>query len=203
MSEFKKCKNGHFYDKNLDKCPYPPCSEQQSNSYAKTEVENNNSSDDKTEVIEGLGNSATVVDRSRNVQPTIVGGNNKTEFWDSHEIETEEGKEVIKENLRSSRKLVGWLVTYSIDSLGIDYKLYEGRNVIGREIDCNITVSDKTMTGKHATILFKNGKYKIKDELSSHGTFVNGKDIEDEHFLLQDGDTITMGQTEFKFKSSL
>jgi pSer/pThr/pTyr-binding forkhead associated (FHA) protein len=59
------------------------------------------------------------------------------------------------------------------------------------------------MSGKHATILFKNGKSKIKDELSSHGTFVNDRDIEDDTIELHDNDIIRMGETVFKFKSAL
>jgi pSer/pThr/pTyr-binding forkhead associated (FHA) protein len=59
------------------------------------------------------------------------------------------------------------------------------------------------MSGKHATILFKNDKFKIKDELSSHGTHVNENDIEDEHIELHDNDLIQLGETVFKFKSAL
>jgi pSer/pThr/pTyr-binding forkhead associated (FHA) protein len=70
-------------------------------------------------------------------------------------------------------------------------------------MDCNITVPDKLMSGKHATILFKNGKFKIKDELSSHGTFLNERDIEDEHIELHENDFIRMGETIFKFKIAL
>jgi pSer/pThr/pTyr-binding forkhead associated (FHA) protein len=70
-------------------------------------------------------------------------------------------------------------------------------------MECNITVPDKTMSGKHATILFKNDKFKIKDELSSHGTFVNDRDIEEETVELHDNDIIRLGETILKIKIAL
>ena len=86
--------------------------------------------------------------------------------------------------------------------MGADFKLYEGRNVIGRDIDCNICVNDNMVSGRHAVILFRAGKYSITDSQSSHGTFVNDNDIELEPCYLQDGDVIRMGKTLFKFRSS-
>jgi pSer/pThr/pTyr-binding forkhead associated (FHA) protein len=127
---------------------------------------------------------------------------NHTVFGDEV-VKNIEGKQVVETEYRRGRKLVGWLVSYSVDKMGADFRLYEGRNIVGRDNDCNITVLDKMISGKHAVILFKNDKYKIKDELSSHGTFVNDRDIEDEHAELHDGDLIRMGETVFKFRSSL
>lgn len=103
---------------------------------------------------------------------------------------------------RSTRKLVGWLVTYSLDPMGADFKLYEGRNIIGRSMDCNITVNDNMISSEHAVILFRSGKYSITDKQSSHGTFVNDVDIDLDPYYLNDGDTIKIGKTVFKFKTS-
>jgi pSer/pThr/pTyr-binding forkhead associated (FHA) protein len=111
-----------------------------------------------------------------------------------------DGGEVVERQYRDARKLVGWLVTYSFDPMGADFRIYEGRNTVGRDVDCNITVPDRMISGKHATILFKNGIFKIPDELSSYGTLVNDNDIEDEHVVIRDNDAIKMGETVFKFK---
>ena len=105
--------------------------------------------------------------------------------------------------IRSRRKLVGWLVSYTLDEMGMDFKLYEGRNIIGRNADCQITIADKTVSGNHAVILFRAGKYSITDQQSSQGTFVNNEDIELEPRYLKDGDVIRMGQTLLRFRSSL
>jgi len=104
---------------------------------------------------------------------------------------------------RGTRKLVGWLVTFSLDNLGTGYELFEGRNSIGRDEGCNITVNDRMISGKHATILFRNDQFRVKDEMSAHGTFVNNKEIGFEPYELQDGDIIKMGNIVFKFKSAL
>lgn len=105
--------------------------------------------------------------------------------------------------IRNRRKLVGWLVSYTLDDMGMDFKLYEGRNIIGRNSDCQITIADKTVSGTHALILYRAGKYSISDQQSSQGTFVNDEDIELEARYLKDGDVIRIGQTILKFRTSL
>ena len=105
--------------------------------------------------------------------------------------------------IRSSRKLVGWLVSYSFSEMGVDFKLFEGRNIIGRDLDCQICVDDNTASAKHAVLLFRSGRYSITDQQSTQGTFVNGEDIELAPRYLNDGDIIKVGQTIFKFRSSL
>ena len=73
----------------------------------------------------------------------------------------------------------------------------------GRDVDCNITINDGRMSGKHAVLLFRANKYSLTDSQSSHGTFVNDEDIELEPRYLKDGDIIRMGNTTFKFRTSL
>jgi pSer/pThr/pTyr-binding forkhead associated (FHA) protein len=87
--------------------------------------------------------------------------------------------------------------------MGMDFKLYEGRNIIGRDLDCQITIADKTVSGKHALILFRAGKYSISDQQSTQGTFVNDEDINLEPRYLKDGDMIRIGQTVLKFRTSI
>jgi len=123
---------------------------------------------------------------------------------DSNNTEpTPKEKPETKKDSRSSRRLVGWLVTYSFDPLGVGFEVYEGLNVIGSGANCNITINDETMSDRHATVLFRAEKYKIRDELSTFGTLVNGEDIETDAVDLRDGDVITMGETTFLFRSSL
>lgn len=105
--------------------------------------------------------------------------------------------------VRSSRKLVGWLVSYTLSDMGIDYKLFEGRNVIGRDLDCQISVNDNTVSGKHCVLLYREGSYFIQDSLSTSGTRVNGQDTGVNAVTLNDGDLIQVGKTVFKFRTSL
>ena len=104
--------------------------------------------------------------------------------------------------VRSSRKLVGWLVSYTLNDMGVDFKLFEGRNTIGRDLDCQISVNDNTVSGKHAVLLYREGSYFIQDSLSTSGTRVNGSDTGVNAVALNDGDVIQVGKTVFKFRTS-
>ena len=215
MSEFKKCPNGHYYQG--DHCPYCKSDNGTSRTSVKTEIYAGGASTGGTVPIDGMGytrSTKTTVSGSgyqgtvpnggswdTRTETTVVGGPTrrptKTEFGEL--TDTSAGGDAPR---KYCRKLVGWLVTYSFDELGQDYKLYEGRNIIGRDEDCNIVVNDGRVSGKHAVLLFKANKYSITDTQSSHGTFVNDEDIEFESRYLKDGDVIRMGNTIFKFRSS-
>jgi len=208
--EFKQCPNGHYYQGVS--CPYCKAnSGNAGNKTAKTEAFVDNDFEnspistemqydgEKRDTVfagqEPFGNNS-----GRNISPA-----NRTVFGDENEIEiTSTGQRIEKKIYRESRKLVGWLVTYSLDTMGTDYKLYEGRNIIGHDSkDCNIVVNDNMMSSKHATLLFRANKYSITDNQSSHGTFVNDEDIELAPRHLNDGDMIRMGETIFRFRTSL
>ena len=92
------------------------------------------------------------------------------------------------------------LVSFTIDALGVDFKLREGRNIIGSDAGCDIVVQDGQISGKHLTILYRMGEFKFKDELSTNGTFINEVFTEDGN--LQDGDNIRIGNTVFKLRSA-
>jgi hypothetical protein len=194
MKGFTKCNNGHYYKEELERCPYcnggTAVTEVNSSSEnAPTQIDMQPVDDNKTKPVGGFTLSS-------------VPSGTKTIFGDEV-LKEIGGKMVAEKEYRNSRKLVGWLVSYSFDNMGTDFRLYEGRNIIGRDVDCNITVHDQMMSGKHAVILFRNGRYIIQDQMSTHGTWINSKDIENEQEEVHDGDLIHMGETVFKFRSSL
>ena len=215
MSEYKQCPNGHFYQG--DHCPY--CKNTVGVAGGKTEIFGAEAGRTvvgetlKTEAVGDVspyaptkvdGPKTTVVDSATAVStPKAAPTSNRTMFGDEDLGPAASGKPAAEAGLREARKLVGWLVSYTLDEMGVDFKLYEGRNIIGRDMDCNITVNDKMVSGHHAVLLFRAGKYSITDSQSSHGTFVNGEDIELEPRYIKDGDTITVGQTRFLFRTSL
>ncbi len=202
-NEFKQCPNGHYYHGAT--CPY--CKTGNVNvggspTSAKTEIFGGGDSQAPTETMPGNfgGTTKTAVVESE----TVVSNpspSSHTVFGDEYDVgvPSPEGR---KQGGRTTRKLVGWLVSYTLDNMGVDFKLYEGRNIIGRDMECNITVNDNMVSAKHAVILFRAGKYSITDQQSSHGTFVNNNDIDLEPCYLQDGDEIRMGKTVFKFRTS-
>ena len=112
-------------------------------------------------------------------------------------------KEVVRQ--RATRRIVGWLISYTLDPMGIDYRIYEGNNSVGRGADCDITVaSDSSISSRHATILFKKGKFFVRDEMAANGTFINDDELEiGQPYEMKDGDELKCGNTVFKFKSPL
>ena len=99
-----------------------------------------------------------------------------------------------------SRKLVGFLITYNRDPNGRAYNIYEGRNFIGRDPSCDVSIpDDDQMSGRHMSILYRNvdDKFKFRDEQSSNGTFVN-KELLDSGEL-ENYDIIRAGSTIFIF----
>jgi hypothetical protein len=210
--EFKQCPNGHYYQGSS--CPY--CKTSGTGAGNSTQL--------KPEVLVGGGSDrhmptevqgegvtkTTMIDGQEavvgHVRVAVVGSpapSSRTVFGDEPEIEvTPAGDRVEKKMYRSERRLVGWLVSYSFDPMGVDYKLYEGQNTVGRDINCNITINDRMMSSKHATLLFRVGQYALKDEMSSHGTFVNDENIGFDPCILKDGDMICIGETIFKFRTS-
>lgn len=194
--EFKQCANGHYYQGSM--CPY--CKGDHGATSGPTVADENS-----------IGNNKTVphgdVSRTSPMETVNNGGlgsrNHKGTEFGTDFTDLNSGSSVVSSSPRFSRKLVGWLVTYSNDPLGMDYKLFEGRNIIGRDMDCNISVNDGRVSAKHAVILYRAGKYSITDQQSSHGTYVNDEDIELNPKYLNDGDIICVGKTMFKFRTSL
>jgi hypothetical protein len=106
--------------------------------------------------------------------------------------------EEVKQAAVSKGKLVGWVVTFTRNPDGEDYRLRAGRNVLGAHPSCDIVVEDEAVSGVHASIVYRNGRCFIKDELSSNGTFVNGAEI-DEPRPLESYDEIRIGNTTLTF----
>jgi len=208
MEGFNKCKNGHYYKKELSVCPYCPSNNSDDGDkteyYKKTKEYQDNTGPDsdtkntvetkKTEVYKSATKKEPVI-----TQQTDDG--NRTII---HRTSTsKEGKEI--QMPVSGRKLVGWLVTYTIDPMGVDFRLYEGRNTMGRNTKNDIrTVQDDSISGEHAVILFREDKFYIEDLMSTTGTKINNKSLGPREVVeLIDGDSIIMGKSIFKFKNSL
>ena len=221
-NEFKKCPNGHYYQGSH--CPYCKSSGTNTGGNESSEtiiygsgpgpgpVPGYSQPSPAAETVAGPvvnGPTKTTVvgggfGPSNNPNPRPSSPSSHTVFGDEYETYpmSDNAPRMGQGGYRETRKLVGWLVSYTLDAMGADFKLYEGRNIIGRNVECNISVNDNMVSDRHAVILFRAGKYSITDSQSSHGTFVNDRDIDLEPCYLQDGDMIRMGKTLFKFRSS-
>ena len=97
-----------------------------------------------------------------------------------------------------SREVCGWIVALNGQHKGEDFRLRVGKNVIGTAADCDVVLSDKKLSRKHATIRYEGGEFQIADLDSSNGCFVNDEKIQ-KHDLI-DNDIIKLGDIEFEFK---
>ena len=98
----------------------------------------------------------------------------------------------------SKGKIVGWLISYTTNPDGEDHRLYDGYNRIGANPVCDIVLPDETVSGSHAIIVYRDGRFLIKDDLSRNGTFVNGREISEAH-PLQSYDQVRIGNTYLTF----
>ena len=71
---------------------------------------------------------------------------------------------------------------------------------IGREEDCDVPLLDELVSRVHARLRGKDGRYFIKDDHSSNGTFVNDQPIAPTQEL-QSGDKLSLGTTILTFLS--
>ena len=95
-------------------------------------------------------------------------------------------------------EVCGWLVALNGQHKGEDFRLRVGKNVLGTAADCDVVLTDKKISRKHATIRYEGGEFQIADLDSSNGTFVNEEKVQ-KHDLI-DNDIIKLGDIEFEFK---
>lgn len=207
MKGFQKCERGHFFKEGLTECPYCP-KPSGGNPDGETKIAGGGAGAggnlDKTQISGGGGSgnptSRPVVSHNRPPRRDL----NKTYIQETEPAkEGSDGPEVVRQ--RATRKIVGWLISYSLDPMGIDYRLYEGNNSLGRNADNSISIpGDESVSGRHATLLFKKGKFFVRDEMAANGTYINGEELEiGQPAQITDGDELKLGKTVFKFKTPL
>ena len=116
------------------------------------------------------------------------GGQERTQAIDIRKLEVDQ-----------QRSVVGWLVALSGNHKGMDFRLFEGKNVIGTAANCELVVTDPYLSARHCTVRYDNGNFVIIDLDSRNGTYVNQKRISKEELI--DNDVVRLGKTDFKFKS--
>jgi hypothetical protein len=200
MANFKTCNNGHNYDAGkFASCPFCPDNTGNPNydetmkEFKKTQLQNVgfNNQFDKTIINEETMDLKTTATGAKPSQNPL----NRTTIVTRPDSLAKE----ILPNQPAKRKIVGWLVTFSNDESGQDYKLYMGKNKIGSGTNCDIIVDDSSISGEHATILFRENEFLIKDNFSTNGTKIN--EVITDEGKLKDADELKLGNTIFKFKT--
>src|SRR5256714_14939708 len=67
---------------------------------------------------------------------------------------------------------------------------------IGRSDQCDISVKDGSMSGRHAEISKINGEIRVKDLGAANGIWLNGERVDDVELF--DGDVLRLGQTSIR-----
>ena len=109
------------------------------------------------------------------------------------------GKTVL---LSEKRKppVVGWLVALNGEQRGEDFRVRDGQNTIGSGPDADIVLRDTAVSGKHASLRYKDQKFYLTDLDSTNGTYLNDRADPIAREELKDNDIVRLGEISLKFK---
>lgn len=85
----------------------------------------------------------------------------------------------------------------------LPYRIQEHYSILsdmtfGRDRKNTVVLKDPYVSKRHCIIFLDDGEYVLRDENSSNGTYINGRQIE-EDCILTDGDRVQIGLAEFLF----
>jgi hypothetical protein len=92
---------------------------------------------------------------------------------------------------------LGVLTILAGDKAGISHNLEKARTSLGRAEENDLVLADPRASRFHAEIERAQAGYIIRDLESTNGTMVRGRKVHER--LLEDGDTVTIGETELRF----
>ena len=100
-----------------------------------------------------------------------------------------------------SRAADAWLVVERGGGLERDrrFDLIGGLS-IGRAKEADVQIEDRYASGLHARVFSREGRFFVEDMNSTNGTLLNGAVLKGEADLI-DGDTIQIGDTEFRLEA--
>ena len=193
MADYISCASGHYYNKDIyAECPFckgpggqvPPPVSPPVDEGGKTMMDPPLKQRDKRGVTQVEVTSEA--DRTRIVRPS--GSNSGSE-------DAEQDQE---------RRIVGWLVTFDDLPSGVDHRIREGQNPVGRNTDCKVRVSDDPeMSGRHGMLLFREGGLWFKDEMASNATIIDGKAVGPGQTVeVKDGAHLKMGSYTYLYRAA-
>ncbi len=111
-----------------------------------------------------------------------------------------DGAVVVTRKSAPRRPLAGWLVVLEGEDPERDYRVHEGRNVLGKGASCDVSLKDAQASERHAVLVIRDGRATVEDLDSRHGTRLDGKAVSDTR-VLPDGGRLAIGSTELVYRS--
>jgi hypothetical protein len=106
----------------------------------------------------------------------------------------------VKPTSRAGRRIVALLVTYSWRPEGEVFPIYEGRNYLGHDPECEICLqTDAKLSRIHTAIFYRGAGFEISDEKGLNGTYVNGQPVPLSGQLLPNYAELRTGATRWRF----
>ena len=103
---------------------------------------------------------------------------------------------------RGASRLVGFLVSFSLDKNGVFWPLRVGRTRLGAAEESDVFIPNPQISGSHATIVVRETKKGLRiycqDEKSQNGTLLNGDDICQDTPDIGTGDVLQLGPVGLK-----
>jgi pSer/pThr/pTyr-binding forkhead associated (FHA) protein len=154
---------------------------------------------DKTHIFNyGGTNPKSIEDKTQQFSNSAGLGNSDKTVIIGQGSSTKSGANTTK------RKLAGWLVSFTLDEAGTDFRIFEGKNKLGRDLSNDIRVlQDAKISGEHATLLFRGNELFVQDELASNPSYLNKQEIlPGQTVNVVDGDLLQFGDNEFIFRKA-
>ena len=219
-----RCKNGHYYDESLGKCPYCleagtidiPYSDSangkgntkladipnENKSYSKNQKSNQKDINNNIKKEENIMPKDTKAEKTEtSAQTVLVMPTKKKEQSDNMQKQEIDRKEDAASSL-GAVNLAGWLVVISDNNKGRSYNITFGFNTLGRAESNHIVLGfDNSISReKHASIIYDytNNRFFIKHEDGKYLTYLND-DVILETKELKPYDIITIGNTKLLF----
>ena len=184
------CPQGHSIPRSLEACPYCPKPGPSEDSAAGVTPFSNSSANRSGTVVLNPSALPGGSDPSPNPAGGVPG------------VPTPIGVREKQTQVVAAARLVGFLVSYSLDSTGQSWPISLGRTRLGTDEDCDVTLAQEQISTHHAVISAHDHQGGVKlwitDQDSVNGTRLNGEPIFNQRPDLAHGDRIGIGTVELQ-----
>ncbi len=149
------------------------------------------------EVAEKIRQLGLDAPRGRNTGTNVTSTNANSTIVDEPTVDDQRANAAL--SLITPQAVLSRLVITQGNDSGQELEILPGKSyTIGRAIDNDVVLTDIAVSRKHFDLRHEDGSWVVVDRGSGNGTVVNGN-VEDQPFMLANGDTIEIGNTSFRF----